>query len=131
VRVGDAATIRLVISSPLHAQLGVDAGDDDVERGEQLVLLVERAVVEDVDLDAGEDAERRERSLRRRRRRAARRSRSRAQAVGDREPRRVVGEDHVLVAEVAGRAGHLLDREPPSDQSECSVAVAAQPGCRG
>ena len=28
--------------------------------GEQLRLLVERAVVEDVDLDAGEDAERRE-----------------------------------------------------------------------
>ena len=43
-----------------HAQLRVHAGDDDVELGEQVVVLVEAAVVEDVDLDAGEDAERRE-----------------------------------------------------------------------
>ena len=36
------------------------AGDDDVELGEQFVVLVEAPVVEDVDFDAGEDAERRE-----------------------------------------------------------------------
>ena len=35
-------------------------GDDDVELGEQVVVLVEGPVVEDVDLDAGEDAEGRE-----------------------------------------------------------------------
>ena len=45
----------------LHPQLRVHAGDDDVEPGEQVVVAVERAVLEDVDLDAGEDAERRER----------------------------------------------------------------------
>ena len=55
-----AATMRSVIGCSLHAQLRVHARDDDVELGEQLVVLVERAVVEDVDLDAGEDAERRE-----------------------------------------------------------------------
>ena len=44
----------------LHAQLRVHARDDDVDAREQLLELVERAVVEDVDLDAGEDAERRE-----------------------------------------------------------------------
>ena len=38
----------------------VDARDDDVELRQQLVLLVERAVVEDVDLDAGEHPERRQ-----------------------------------------------------------------------
>ena len=38
-------------------EAGVDAGDDDVELGEGLVGEVERAVEEDVDLDAGEDAE--------------------------------------------------------------------------
>ncbi len=43
-----------------HAQLRVHAGDDDVELGEQVVVLVEAPVVEDVDLDPGEDAEGRE-----------------------------------------------------------------------
>ena len=43
-----------------HAQLRVHARDDHVDAREQLLVLVERAVVEDVDLDAGEDAERRE-----------------------------------------------------------------------
>jgi hypothetical protein len=38
----------------------VHAGDDDVELGEQIVVLIQRAVLEDVDLDAGEDPERRE-----------------------------------------------------------------------
>ena len=41
----------------LHAQLGVHAGDDDVEPLEQVVVEVERAVLEDVDLHPGEDAE--------------------------------------------------------------------------
>ena len=41
-----------------HAQLRVHAGDDDVEPLEQVEVLVERAVLEDVDLHAGEDAER-------------------------------------------------------------------------
>ena len=41
-----------------HAQLGVDAADHHVEPREQLGLLVERAVLVDVDLDAGQDPER-------------------------------------------------------------------------
>ena len=36
------------------------ARHDHVELGEEVFVLVEAAVVEDVDLDAGEDAERRE-----------------------------------------------------------------------
>ena len=55
-----APIIRAVIASALILQLGVDARDDDVELGEQLVLLVEGAVLEDVDLDAAEDAQRRQ-----------------------------------------------------------------------
>ena len=43
-----------------HAELRVHARDHDVELGEQVVVLVEATVFEDVDLDAGEDAERRE-----------------------------------------------------------------------
>ena len=53
-------TIRSVIGWRCHAQLGVDARHDDVEAGEQVVVEVERAVLEDVDLHAGEDAERRQ-----------------------------------------------------------------------
>ncbi len=38
-------------------EAGVDAGDDDVHLGEGGVVEVERAVGEDVDFDAGEDAD--------------------------------------------------------------------------
>src|SRR5581483_11296560 len=41
-----------------HPQLGMHAGHHDVELPEQFVRLVERAVIEDVDLDTGQDAER-------------------------------------------------------------------------
>ena len=41
----------------IHPELGVHAGHDHVESGQQLVVLVERAVLQDVDLDPGEDAE--------------------------------------------------------------------------
>ena len=43
-----------------HAQLAVHAGDDDIELGQDVVRMVERPVLEDVDLAAGQDAERRE-----------------------------------------------------------------------
>ena len=36
------------------------AGHHQVELGQQVLVLVQRAVVEDVDLDAGEDPERRQ-----------------------------------------------------------------------
>ena len=36
---------------------GVNAGDDDVELGEHFIIEVEGAVGEDVDFDAGEDAD--------------------------------------------------------------------------
>ena len=43
-----------------HPQLGVDAGHHHVEPAEQVLALVERAVLQDVDLDPGQDAERRQ-----------------------------------------------------------------------
>ena len=58
--IGDGPDHPLGHLLAVHAQLGVDAGDDDVEAGEHVVAVVEQAVLEDVDLDAGEDAERRE-----------------------------------------------------------------------
>ena len=52
-----AASIRRVIVGRVVAQPAVDGADHHVEPGQQLVLLVERAVGQDVDLDAGEDPE--------------------------------------------------------------------------
>ncbi len=44
----------------VHAQVGVNGGDDKVEAGEQVVGIVEAAVVEDIAFDAFENAERRQ-----------------------------------------------------------------------
>ncbi len=55
VRVGDGGEHPLGHRGGFGAQVGVDAGDDDVEAAEQLVGLVEAAVEVDVPLDAGED----------------------------------------------------------------------------
>ena len=49
-----------------------------------------------------------------------------AEAVGDREPRRVVGEHHVLVAERDRRAGHRLDGGAAVAPAAVQVQVAAQ-----
>ena len=76
--------------------------DDDVELVEQVRLLVERAVVEDVDLDARQQREsvaahaRDELELRA--------QPLRRQPVRDAQPRRVVGEREVLVPERAAAA---------------------------
>jgi hypothetical protein len=43
-----------------HPQLGVDAGDDDVQLAQQILALIQAAVFQDVDLNAGQDPKRRE-----------------------------------------------------------------------
>ena len=108
----------------------MDAGDPQVEPRQQLVGLVERAVVEDVDLDpleqgeAGaaevlvdgvDDVELAGQPLG-------------AQAVGDGQPGRVVGEHEVVVAELDGRERHLLDRRAAVGPVGVGVQVTAQPG---
>ena len=60
VRAGDGRDHAARHRVGVHAELRVHARDHDVDAGEQLFVLVERAVFEDVDLDAGEDPERRE-----------------------------------------------------------------------
>ena len=57
VRVRDGGEHPLGHLRRRHPQLAVHARDHDVQLGEQLGLLVEAAVVEDVDLDAGEHPE--------------------------------------------------------------------------
>ena len=60
VRVRDRADHARGHRVRAHPELGVHARDDDVELGEQLFFLIECAVVEDVDLDAAQDPQRRE-----------------------------------------------------------------------
>ena len=44
----------------IHPQLGMHAAHDDIELREQVVIQIERAVLEDVDLHPGQDPEGRE-----------------------------------------------------------------------
>ena len=61
VRVGDRLDHSPRHRCGVHREFGVHAGHHDVEALEQFGFLIERAVFEDVDLDAGEDAHRRHR----------------------------------------------------------------------
>ena len=104
----------------------MDAADHDVEPGEEVGLLVERAVLVDVDLDAGQDAKRRQLPVERRDLRQLCLEPLDGEAVGHRQPRRVVGDDDVLVAERDGGLGHLADRRAAIGRLGVRVAVAAQ-----
>ena len=121
-----AATIRAVISAARHPQHRVHARDHEVELGQQLRLLVQRAVVEDVHLDPGEDPERRQLLVQQRDLDQLGAQPLRGQPVRDRQPGRVIGQHHVLVAEVAGGLRHLPDRRATVGPVRMGVAVAAQ-----
>ena len=104
------------------------ARDDDVQLGEQIRLLVEGTVVEDVDLDAGEDPEAGvgQRQVQLRDVAELRAQPVGGQAVGDGQPGRVVGDDQVVVAELARGLDHLLERRSAIGRVRVAVAVAAQ-----
>ena len=129
-RVPDRADHPLGHRRGVHAQLAVHAGHPHVEPGQHLVGLVEGAVVEDVDLDPLEqreplpaqvvvdrvdDAELAGQPLD-------------AEAVGDGQARRVVGEHLVLVTELDGGERHLLDRRTTVGPVRVRVQVAPQLG---
>ena len=95
-----------------HAKLGVDAGDDHVEPFEQVVVEVERAVLVDVDLHAGEDAERVELGVELLDHLELGQQAVTVEPVGDGQAGRVVGEHHVLVAHGDRRRRHRLDGGP-------------------
>ena len=113
-----------------HPQLGVDAGHDDVEPLEQVVVLVERPVLDDVDLHAGEDPERGQLLVERLDLVELLEQPLAVEAVGDGEPRRVVGDDEVLVPEALRGAGHHLGGGAAVAPGGVAVAVAPQRGAQ-
>ena len=110
----------------LHAQLGVDAGHYHVQGGEQLLLLVEGAVFEDVDLDAGEDPERSQLLVESGHVFELAQEAFTVQTVRHREPGTVVGEHQILVPQVARRLGHLPDGAATIGPVRVAVTVAPQ-----
>ena len=128
VRVGDRGHHPRGHLVGRHAQSTVDTRDDEVEASQQRRFLVEPTVVEDVDLDAREDPERSEFVVDRRHLVELAFQALGGQPVGDGEPRRVVGQHQVLVAQVARRLGHLADRRSAVGPLGVGVAVTAQGG---
>ena len=92
------------------AQQAVHARDHHVQARKQFGLLVEAAIGEDVDLDAGEDAKGSQRLVKLAHDFELGAEAAGVQAARDLERRRVVREDDVLMAERDGRLRHLLDR---------------------
>ena len=109
-----------------HAQLGVDAGHDDVQLGQQRGVLVERAVLEDVDLDPGEDPERRQLLVELTHHVQLASQPLGGEPVGDGEPWRVVAQHHPLVPQVARRPRHLRDRRAAVRPVRVGVAVTLE-----
>ena len=110
--------------APLHPQLRVRRRDDDVELVEQFRLLVEGAVLEDVDLDSRQQREavpahaRHDLELG-------------AQAFGrqpvrDAQARGVIGEGQILVPQRTRRLDHEVDRGQSIRPVAVTVQIAAQ-----
>ena len=121
-----AFTMRRVICAGIHLELRMHAGDDDVEAGEQGGVLIEASVLEDVHLDAGEDAERRHGGVDRLHHLELADQTLGIEAVGDGEARAVVGERPVVVPEGGGGLSHLGDGAPTVGPVRVAVAVALQ-----
>ena len=109
-----------------HPQLAVYARHHHVQFRQQFRFLVQRAVVQDVDLDAGQDAERRQFGVQSAHHLQLAAQPFRAQPARHLQPRRVVRKHHVLVSQPDRRLGHLPDGAAPIRPVGVHVAVAAQ-----
>ena len=109
-----------------HPQLRVHAGDHHVELAEQVVALVERAVVEDVDFDSGQDAKRGQLGVEPADEFELCPQALSRQAARHGQPRRVIGQRDPFVPETAGRLGHLLRRAAAVRPVGVRVAITAQ-----
>ena len=101
------------------------AADHHVQPGKKIGILVERAVLVDVDLDAGQQAEGAELGVQRRDLVQLRPQAFRREAVRHRQTRGVIGDRDVCVPELDGRLGHLPDAGAAVRRLGVDVTVAA------
>ena len=97
-------------------------------RASSVVLQVELAVLQDVDLHPGQDPEGGEALVEHGQVVELGEEPLPVEAVGDRQPAGVVGEHHVLVAEGDGRRRHVLDAGAAVAPRGVGVAVAPERG---
>ena len=104
----------------------MDAGHDDIQLFQELRVLVQRPVLEDVHLDAGEDAERRQFGIQLGDDVQLLAEAVGIEPVGDGQAGAVVGEGPVAVPELHRRLGHLPDWAPPVRPVRVAVTVALE-----
>ena len=109
-----------------HPQLGVHAGHHDIKLGEQVLPLVKRTVLQDVDLDPGQDPERGQRLVELPDQPQLLASGAGGEPARHREAGRVIGQRDPLVPEIAGGRRHLGRRAAAVRPVGVGVAVAAQ-----
>ncbi len=102
------------------------AGHDDVELGQKILVLVQRPVLEDVDLNAAQDAERRQLFVQLLDDVELRPQPLGVEAVGNGQPRAVIGQGPVGVAQLPRRLGHFTDRAATVRPVRVAVAVTLQ-----
>ena len=108
-------------------QVGVHTRDHDIDFGEQALVLIERTVVEDVDLDPGENPCALGSLVERRDDVELGTQPLRAQSVRDLQPRGVVGEREVFVSDHRRCDSlHLVDGTATVGPVRMGVQVAAQ-----
>ena len=120
-----AAIIRSVIACSLIAKRRVHARDQPVELGQQLVLVVERAVGQDVDLAAREQLDALDRRVCLAHELDLATQLLGRDVVAEAVRGGVVGDREVLIAPLAGGQRHLLDRVVAVGGDRVAVQVAA------
>ena len=110
----------------VHPQLRMHAGDHDIQLREQIVALVERAVIQDVHLYARQDAERRQLGVEPVYEVKLRDEPFRRQPARHGQPGGVVGQCDPAQPQIAGGGGHLSRRAAAVGPVRVSVAVAVQ-----
>ena len=104
----------------------MDACDNDVELGQESFFLVERAIFQDVDLNAGQKAKRRQLLVECRDHLELFFEAFRAQPVGDTEAGAVICKNKIVMAELGRCLGHLEDRAPAVGPVRVAVAVTLE-----
>ena len=104
------------------------AGDHDIEPCEQIIALIQRPILKDVHLDAGENTERRQLGIQLPDQLQLGFEPFRRQAVGNRQPRRVIGQRDPLMAQIARCLCHLQRRAAAVGPVAVHMTVAMK-GC--